>query len=84
MTGKRKITTIVAIVILVAAVIFVVTKIPCFSHNGSSNGANSVNRVSELAKGANVLTDKVLSISGNSVANSEKEVREWADSVLDN
>lgn len=57
------------------------TIIPCFSHNGSSNGANSVKRVSELAKGANVLTDKVLSISGNSVANSEKEIRDWADSV---
>lgn len=60
------------------------TIIPCFSHNGSSNGANSVNRVSELATGANVLTDKALSISGNSVANSEKEVRDWADSVLSN
>lgn len=60
------------------------TIIPCFSHNGSSSGANSVNRVSELAKGANVLTDKVLSISGNSVAASEKEIRDWADSVLDN
>lgn len=60
------------------------TIIPCFSHYGSSNGANSVNRVSELAKGANVLTDKVLSISGHSVANSEKEIRDWADSVLNN
>ena len=60
------------------------TIIPCFSHNGSSNGANSVNRVSELAKGANVLTDKVFSISGNSVANSEKEIRDWADSVSNN
>lgn len=59
------------------------TIIPCFSHNGSSNGANSVNRVSELAAGANVLTDKVLSISGNSVADSEKEVRDWARSALD-
>ena len=60
------------------------TIIPCFSHNGSSNGANSVNRVSELATGANVLTDKALSISGNLVANSEKEVRDWADNVLSN
>ena len=60
------------------------TIIPCFSHNGSSNGANSVNRVSELAKGANVLTDKVFSISGNSVAGSEKEIRNWADSVSNN
>ncbi len=36
------------------------TVIPFFSHNGSSSGANSVNRVTELAKGANVLTEKVL------------------------
>lgn len=60
------------------------TIIPCFSHNSSSDGANSVDRVAELAKGANVLTDKVLSISGNSVSNSEKVVRDWAGSVLDN
>ena len=58
------------------------TIIPCFSHNGSSNGANSVNRVSELATGANVLTDKALSIRGNSVANSEKQIRDWADNIL--
>ena len=60
------------------------TIIPCFSHNGSASGANSVNRVAELAAGADVWTDKALSISGNSVADSEKEVRDWADSVLKN
>lgn len=60
------------------------TIIPCFSHNGSSSGANSVDRVAELAAGANVLTDDVLSISGNSVADSEEEIRNWADSVLNN
>lgn len=54
------------------------TVIPFFSHNGSSNGANSVNRVAELAKGAKVLTEKVLSIRGNDVSNSEKKVKEWA------
>ena len=58
------------------------TIIPCFSHNGSSSGANSLNRVAELAKGANVRTGDALSISGNSVANSEKEIRDWAKSVL--
>ena len=58
------------------------TVIPCFSHNGSSSGANSVSRVAELAKGANVLTDKALSIRGNSVESSEKEIREWADTVM--
>lgn len=59
------------------------TIIPCFSHNGSSNGANSLDRISELATGSNVLTDEALSISGNSVADSEENVREWADSVLE-
>ncbi len=54
------------------------TVIPFFSHNGSSSGANSVNRVTELAKGANVLTEKVLSIRGSDVSNSEKKVKEWA------
>lgn len=38
------------------------TVIPFFSHNGSANGANSVNRVSELAKGAVVLSDEALSL----------------------
>lgn len=53
------------------------TVIPFFSHNGSSNGANSVNRVDELAKGATVLTDDALSLRGSSVSSSEKEVRDW-------
>lgn len=59
------------------------TIIPCFSHNGSSSGANSVNRVSELAAGADVLTDDAFSIRGSSVSDSEKEIRDWADSVLE-
>lgn len=54
------------------------TVIPFFSHNGSSNGANSVNRVAELSDGATVLTSDVLSIRGSSVANSEKEIKDWA------
>lgn len=53
------------------------TVIPFFSHHGSSDGANSVNRVSELAKGAKVLADDALSLRGNSVEDSEKEVRDW-------
>lgn len=57
------------------------TIVPCFSHNGSSNGANSVNRVAELAKDADVLTEDVFSISGNSVSDSEQEIRDWADSI---
>ena len=54
------------------------TVIPFFSHNGSSNGAGSVSRISELAKGAKVLTEDALSIPGRSVSGSEKEVKEWA------
>ncbi len=53
------------------------TVIPFFSHNGSSSGANSVNRVAELAKSATVLTDDALSLRGSSVSSSEKEVRDW-------
>ena len=61
------------------------TVIPFFSHNGSSNGANSVNRVAELAKGATVLTDEALSLRGSSVADSEKEVKDWvADLTKEN
>jgi hypothetical protein len=41
-------------------------------------GANSLNRISELTKGATVLTDEALSISGNSVEKSESEVKSWA------
>lgn len=54
------------------------TVIPFFSHNGSANGANSVNRVSELAKGADVLSDEALSLRGSDVNDSETEVKEWA------
>ena len=54
------------------------TIIPFFSHNGSMGGANSLNRISELTKGATVLTDEALSISGNSVEKSESEVKSWA------
>lgn len=60
------------------------TIIPCFSHNGSSSGANSLARVAELAGGANVLTGDALSISGGEVSNSENEVREWAGNMMTN
>lgn len=52
--------------------------IPFFSHNGSSNGANSLNRIAELAPEATVLTDEALSIRGSSVDGSEQQVKEWA------
>lgn len=54
------------------------TVIPFFSHNGSSSGANSLNRVAELAKDATVLTKDALSLRGSAVAGSETEVKEWA------
>lgn len=53
------------------------TVIPFFSHNGSSKGANSVNRVEELANGAMVLTENALSLRGSNVVDSEKEVKDW-------
>lgn len=56
------------------------TIIPFFSHNGSSGGANSLNRLSELADGATVLTDDALSVQGSSVADAEKQVKDWAKS----
>lgn len=54
------------------------TIIPFFSHNGSSSGANSLSRLTELAKGADVRTDDALSIRGSSVNSSEAEAKKWA------
>lgn len=58
------------------------TIIPFFSHNGSSNGANSLNRISELAADAVVLSDDAISIRGSNVSGSENEVKEWAAGFL--
>lgn len=58
------------------------TVIPFFSHNGSSSGANSLDRIEELADGAAVLTDDALSVRGSSVADSEKEVKDWAKNFI--
>ena len=60
------------------------TIIPCFSHNGSASGANSLNRVAELASGANILTENAFSIRGSDVSNSETEVKDWAGNVRGN
>ena len=54
------------------------TVIPFFSHNGSSSGANSLNRIEELIPNVTVLSDRVLSLPGSSVSDSETEVKEWA------
>ncbi len=51
--------------------------IPFFSHAGSSTGAGSLDKISELAPTATVLKDKYLSIAGSSVKNSENIVKEW-------
>lgn len=59
------------------------TVIPFFSHNGSANGANSVNRVTELAEGAAVLSDEALSLRGSDVGDSETKVKEWAAKFMD-
>ena len=58
------------------------TIIPFFSHAGSSNGANSLNRLTSLAAGATVLTDDALSINGNRVSGAEREIKSWAASVV--
>ena len=55
------------------------TIIPFFSHNGSSDGANTLNRVKELASNSDVKADDAISINGGKVASSEKQVKEWAD-----
>ena len=53
------------------------TVIPFFSHEGSSNGANSLDTLVRLAEGADVRKDDALSIRGGSVDSSEDTVREW-------
>lgn len=57
------------------------TVIPFFSHNGSSNGAGSLDRVAELAKGATVLNDDALSVRGSSVSGAEEKVKKWAEGL---
>lgn len=57
------------------------TVIPFFSHEGSSDGANSLNTIQTLAKGADVKADNALSIRGGKVDSSENDVREWVKSL---
>ena len=57
------------------------TVIPFFSHEGSSDGANSLNTIQTLAKGADVKTGDALSIRGGKVDSSENDVREWVRSL---
>lgn len=57
------------------------TIIPFFSHEGSSNGANSLDSLEKLAKGATVKKSDYLSISGGKVADSKQEVVDWVAKV---
>ena len=57
------------------------TIIPFFSHLGNSNGARALPTLTDLAKGATILSDKALSIRGDSVADSETAVRNWVKSL---
>ena len=57
------------------------TVIPFFSHEGSSNGANSLDTVEKLAVGADVKRDDALSIRGGKVDSSENDVREWVKNL---
>ena len=53
------------------------TIIPFFSHNGSSNGAGSLDTISRLAPNSEILSDDAISVRGNKVADSENEIKEW-------
>ncbi len=57
------------------------TIIPFFSHEGSSNGANSLSTVENLAKGATVKSDDALSIRGGEVASSQDTVIDWVKNL---
>lgn len=51
------------------------TIIPFFSHNGSSNVASSLKHLLDIAKNADVLSDKAISVRGSDVADSETEIK---------
>lgn len=53
------------------------TIIPFFSHNGSSNGASSLDTISKLAPNSEVLNNDAISVRGSDIADSESVVREW-------
>lgn len=53
------------------------TVIPFFSHEGSSDGANSLSTIEKLAAGADVKTKDALSVRGSKVSGAENEVRTW-------
>lgn len=54
------------------------TIIPFFSHNGSSNGAGSLDTISNLAPNSEILSNDAISVRGSDVADSESKIKEWA------
>lgn len=54
------------------------TIIPFFSHNGSSNGAGSLDTISKLAPNSEILSNDAISVRGSDVADSESKIKEWA------
>lgn len=54
------------------------TIIPFFSHNGSSDGAGSLDTISKLAPDSEIFTDNIISVRGSEVADSENEIKECA------
>ncbi|MBQ7931651.1 MAG: NAD(P)H-dependent oxidoreductase [Clostridia bacterium] len=53
------------------------TIIPYFTHNGSSNGAASLDTIETLCPDSTVMSDDALSLWGDRVADSADEVKEW-------
>jgi flavodoxin len=58
------------------------TIIPFFSHNGSSDGAGSLDTLEEISANSTVLTDQVLSVKDGNVDSSEQEVRDWVNGLV--
>ena len=54
------------------------TIIPFVSHNGSSNGAGSLDTISKLAPNSEILSNDAISVRGSDVADSESKIKEWA------
>jgi flavodoxin len=58
------------------------TIVPFFSHNGSSDGAGSLDTLEQICANSTVLTDQVLSVKDGNVDGAEQEVRDWANSLV--
>jgi flavodoxin len=58
------------------------TIVPFFSHNGSSDGAGSLDTLEQICANSTVLTDQVLSVKDGNVDGAEQEVRDWANGLV--